>query len=144
MNRKGNAIIEFALSAAVLFPMLAGTFELGYGMFSYNRLQQAVRAGGRYASLRSYDSVTSTPTNAFLTAVRNVVIYGDPEGGTTPVVNGLTPEHVTLNVALNGGVPATMTVAITGFEIKTIFTNVQLTNKPAAAFAYGGRYTAGF
>jgi Flp pilus assembly protein TadG len=144
VNRKGNSIIEFALSAAVLFTLLGGTFELGYGMFSYNRLQQAVRAGARYASLRSYDSATATPTNAFLTAVRNVVIYGTPEGGATPVVNGLTPEQVQLSVEVNGSVPTTMTIRITGFPIRTIFTNVQLTGKPAASFPYGGRYTAGF
>jgi Flp pilus assembly protein TadG len=144
MKRKGSAVVECALSAAIMLPLLSGMFEIGYGMYSYNRLQNAVRAGARYASLRSYDSTTNSPTQAFVTAVRNVVIYGSPEGGATPIVSGLNPEHVQLAVSMNGSMPANMSVSVSGFNIHTVFTNVQLNQKPKATFAYGGRYTAGF
>ena len=144
MKRKGSALVECALSAAVMLPLLSGMFEIGYGMYSYNRLQNAVRAGARYASLRSYDSTTNSPTASFMTAVRNVVVYGNPEGGTTPIVSGLNSEHVQLNVAMNGTMPSKMTVSVSGFTIRTVFANLPLNQKPKATFAYGGRYTAGF
>jgi Flp pilus assembly protein TadG len=143
-RRKGNAVLEFALAATVLLPLLGGTFNIGYGLYSYNKLQSAVRAGGRYASLRSYDSSTGTPSSAFETAVKNLVVYGDPDGGATPVVPGLQAGHVTLSVSMNGTMPANMTVAISGLPIYTVFKTLVLSGKPSATFTYGGHYTAGY
>src|SRR5207245_9985969 len=45
--------------------------------YVYNTLVIAVREGARYASIKPYDSTTTTPTSAFQNAVRNMVVYGD-------------------------------------------------------------------
>lgn len=138
-QRKGNAIVEFALSFPILFISLVGTFQFGYTFYTYNALQSSVRAGARYASLRSYDSSTSTPSAAFLAAVRNVVVYGSPSGGTKPVVAGLTTDKVSLSVTLVNNVPSQMTVSINSFDIDAAVGKIRLTGKPWTAFPYTGR-----
>jgi len=83
-SRKGTAMLEFALGTLILVPVFAGTFQFGYTFFVYNNLDTAVRGGARYASLRSYDSATSTPSSAFSTAVKNMVVYGNSAGTGNP------------------------------------------------------------
>ena len=147
MKRKrtrGGAMVEFAMSASLLLPLMTGLFELGHGLYTYNKLQTAVRAGARYASMRSYDSSSSTPSDAFRLAVRNVVIYGEPGGAGEPNVPDLEPAQINIVVGMSGAVPSEMTVKVNGYALDTIFGSVTLTNKPAATFAYGGRYTAGY
>ena len=124
--------------------MMTGLFQLGQGLYTYNKLQTAVRAAGRYASMRSYDSATATPSAEFTDAVRNVVLYGNPSGGTEPLFANLAAEQVNLVVAMSGSAPTVVTVRLNGYALDTIFGSVKLTNKPSATFTYGGRYTAGF
>jgi Flp pilus assembly protein TadG len=137
-------MVDFALSVSLLAPAMIGVFQLGQAMFEYNRLQSAVRAAARYASMRSYDSTTSTPTAAFQTAVRNLVIYGTPAGGGSSNFAGIAPDHVHLAVTMNAALPSVMTVSINGYSVDTIFGDLTFNNKPSASFAYGGRYTAGY
>src|SRR5437899_6024109 len=87
--RRGNAMLEFALAAGILFPAFVGTFQFGYTFYIYNNLSTAVRGGARYASMQSYDSASSTPSDPFATAVKNVVVYGNSAGTGDPVVSGL-------------------------------------------------------
>src|SRR5438270_13895692 len=89
-RRSGTAVIELALSLPVLVSVFLGTLQFGYSFFIYNELEQSVRAGARYASLRTYASLTATPDAAYTTAVRNAVIYANPAGGTQVVAPGLT------------------------------------------------------
>jgi len=96
-----------------------------------------VRDGARYASLGTYNSANSTPTAAFLTAVQNVVVYGDPAGGTTPIAPGLTTANVSLTVTFTS-VPTTMTVAITNYMVPTYFGNQTLSGKPTTSFPFVG------
>src|SRR5712692_11430041 len=84
-GERGNAMIEFAIGAGVLTSIFAGTFQFGYTFYQYNLLKNAVGDGARYASLRPYDSSTSTPSSTFQQAVQNMVVYGDPAGGTSPM-----------------------------------------------------------
>ena len=143
-RRRGGAMVEFAMSASLLLPLMTGMFELGHGLYTYNKLQTAVRAGARHASMRSYNSANSTPSVAFETAVRNVVLYGNPAGGSGPNIPDLTPQHIGLSVRMEGSAPVEMTVTVNGYPLDTIFGVLTLTNKPYASFTYGGRYTAGF
>jgi Flp pilus assembly protein TadG len=117
-NRRGNAMLEFALSSAVLIPMMAATFQFGLAFYQYNKLQSAVREGARYAALRTYDSASATPSAAFSSAVANMVVYGSPAGGTTPVVTGVQTSNVNIGVAMVNGVPSTMTVWIDSFDYR--------------------------
>src|SRR5690349_6943876 len=74
---RGEALIEFALSFFLIFAIFSGIFQFGYTFYVYNSLVNAVREGARYASIKPYDSTTTTPSSAFQTAVQNMVVYGD-------------------------------------------------------------------
>ena len=139
--RRGSAVIEFALSAAVLIPCLAGTFQFGYGLYSYNRLESAVDQGGRYAALRTYRSgAGATDTNKVKLAVKNTVVYGtpSPNNGAGPMITGLSTANV--NVTSNAAVPSAVTVSISNFTVNTIFTSYTFTGKPSVTYPFLGRY----
>ena len=137
-NRDGNAMVEFAIGSGVLVAAFTGTFQFGYTFLQYNNLENAVARGARYASLVPYDSATTTPSDAFKTAVKNMVLYGSKTAGASPVLPGLTTGNVNLSVIFTNGVPSAMTVSISGYTINSIFATTTLTNKPQVAYAYQG------
>ena len=143
-NQRGNVMIEFAIGAGVLVLLFSGTFQFGYMFYQYNLLKNAVNSGAEYASLRTYDSNSATPSNAFTQAIQNVVVYGDPSGGTQPISPGLTTRNVVLtpgwSTGGSGGIPLTMTVSITGYTIDAVFGTTTLTGKPSATYPYVGIY----
>ena len=137
-TRKGTAIVEFALGSGLLLALFAGTFEIGYTLIQYNKLQTAVSQGARYASVIPYDSATETPSSAFLTAVQNMVLYGAPAPGTNPVVSGLTPSDVNVAVTFTNGVPSSIEVSLAAFPVYALFGSYTLTGKPRVSFPYHG------
>ncbi len=137
-SRRGSAMVEFAIGASLLATVFGGTFTWGFSLYRYNQLEAGVIAGARYAALRNYDSTTTTPSSAYTTAVKNMVVYGSPSpaAGTAPILPGLTTSNVTLTVDFNLGVPAGMTVAITGYQINTLFKKITLTGKPKIRYTF--------
>jgi len=131
-------MLEFALGSGVLIAAFTGTFQFGYIFLQYNNLENAVARGARYASLVPYDSATTTPSSAFQTAIQNMVLYGSPTAGTSPVLTGLTTSNVNLTVTFTNGIPSAMTVSISGYTINSIFATSSLTNKPQVTYAYQG------
>lgn len=138
--QRGNAIVEFAVSTALLFPLLAGTFQLGYSLYAYNKLESAVKAGARYAALRTYDSSTATPSAAFTQAIQNMVVYANPNGGTTPIIPGLTTDKIVLSVAMYSGTPDMITVTVSSFQIDAVVARITLAGKPSSSYRFQGRY----
>ena len=137
--KRGNAVIQFTFALSLLVPLFIGTLEFGYGFYLYSQLSEAVRSGARYASLRTYDSATSTPTTAYLTAVQNMVAYGDPSGtNTTPLVVGLTPGMVSVGCTFTKNVPTAVSVTINGYNLPTYFGTKTLNNNPYVWFPYVG------
>jgi Flp pilus assembly protein TadG len=142
-SKRGNAMLEFAISAGVLIPCLAGTFQFGFGMYTYNRLQSAVDDGGRYGALRTYRTLLgSTDTDKVKLAIKNVVVYGTPTptNSSVPVVNGIGTGNVNVAFSPTSGVPTSVTVNITSFAVDTIFSSYTFTGKPVVTFPYLGRY----
>jgi len=137
-NRDGNVMVEFAIGAGLMLAAFTGTFQFGYTFLQYNNLENAVARGARYASLVPYDSANTTPSTAFKTAVQNMVLYGTPTAGATPVLPGLTTSNVNLTVTFTNGIPTLMTVSISGYTIDSIFAKSALTTKPQVAYAYQG------
>jgi Flp pilus assembly protein TadG len=135
---KGIAAVEFALGSGVLLAAFSGTFQLGYTLLEYSKLETAVAQGAHYASIIPYDSPTSTPSAAFLSSVENMVLYGNPTGGTSPVLSGLAAGNVNLTVTFANGVPSSMTVSITGYTIHALFGTHTLTGKPQVTYPYQG------
>lgn len=145
---RGSALIEFTLLSPLIVTLFIGSWQFGYAYFLYDKAEQAVRAGARYASLRTYDSGTSSPSQGFVRDIRNVVLYGDPAGGTHLVVPGLTAANVTVEVSFydNGFaqpagrdmlVPTRVAVSINNFSIGT-FGAIDLRGKPRVEFPYLG------
>jgi Flp pilus assembly protein TadG len=137
-NRSGMVIVEFAMGAGVLLAAFFGTFEIGYSSIQYDKLEMAVAEGARYASIVPYDSATATPSAAFLSAVQNMVLYGSPTAGTSPVLTGLTTGKVNLTVTFANGVPSSMQVSISGYTINALFGTYTLTGKPQVTYPYQG------
>ena len=137
-------MVEFTLSMMLLMPLFLGGWAFGFTFFQYAQLENAVRAGARYASTVNYDSSTSTPSSAFLTAVQNVTVYGDPNANpatATPVVSGLTTGNVNLTVGFVNGAPASMTVSISNFQVLSYPGKATLNNKPFVSFPYVGYWS---
>ena len=137
-GQSGNTLVELAVFLPMWLSIVLGTWLFGYAFYIYNGLEEAVRGGARYASVIKYDSGTSTPTAAFLTAVQNMVVYGDPAGGATPAVPGLNTGNVVLTVTFSKGVPTFVTVAINNFHVPGFLTSITLVNKPSTTFPYVG------
>src|SRR5881397_2105291 len=128
-ERRGNAILEFALSLGLLLSALAGVWEFGYTFYLYNNLESAVRNGARYGSLADYDGGSWNGAD-FTRQVQNMVVYGnpDPASGARPVVLGLDTSHVKVTPQLRGLVPQRITVAINDFTVSTCFRRLTLNN----------------
>jgi Flp pilus assembly protein TadG len=137
-NRRGMAIVEFALGSGVLLAAFSGTFEIGYSLIQYNKLETAVAQGARYASIVPYDSATATPSAAFSSAVKNMVLYGSPAMGSLPALSGLSAGNVNLTVTFANGVPSSIQVSISGYTINALFRTYTLTGKPQVTYPYQG------
>ena len=142
-SKRGNAMLEFALSAGILIPCLAGSFQFGYAFYTYNKLQSAIDQGGRYAAMRTYrDAAGTTDTDKVKLAVQNVVVYGtpSPSGGEVPLVTGLGTGNVNVTYTLTGGIPTSVQVSISSFAVNTIFATYTFAGKPVVTFPFIGRY----
>ena len=110
-GERGSTLVEFSIAVTVFLTAMFGVIEFGRALWVHNALTDAARRGARYAVLHS---------SADAEQVKNVVVYGDPAGGTTPVVPNLTTTNVTVNYsnfALNKG---TATVGITNYQFQFV------------------------
>jgi Flp pilus assembly protein TadG len=115
-NERGAALMEFAIVAAIFLTALFGVIEFGRLLWTHNALRDAARRGARYAAVRKNDAASQT-------AVRKMVVYGDPNANPAtakPVVNGLTTANVVLEYQNYNGIQLSSraTVSITGTTFK--------------------------
>jgi hypothetical protein len=131
-------MVELALLLPILISLFLGTWFFGYSNYLYAELEQAVRSGARYASHGVYQT---TAPSAYVNAVRNAVVYGDPMGGTRPVVPDLRPEMVQVSLSPPVGTPISVRVSISGFKDWGPFgTPILLCNKPSLEMPFMGYY----
>ena len=110
-GERGAALVEFAIAATVFLTAMFAILEFGRALWVHNALTDAVRRGARYAVIHRASDIDS---------VKNVVVYGDPAGGTQPVVENLTTANVTVtytNFSLNSG---TVSVSITNYQFQFV------------------------
>jgi Flp pilus assembly protein TadG len=111
-NERGSTLVEFAIGATVFLTAMFAVLEFGRALWVHNALSDAARRGARYAVLNPQSSEQ---------AVKNVVVYGDPAGGTKPLVENLTTaNNIKVSYSsftLAGG---TASVSITGYQFKLI------------------------
>jgi len=122
-NQRGATLVEFAIAATVFLTVMFAVLEFGRALWVHNALTDAARRGARYAVLHAASDAG---------AVKNVVVFGDPAGGSQPVVANLTTDNVTVtysNFGLEGG---TVSVGITNYQfqfvVPLIGTTIQMPN----------------
>lgn len=110
-RERGATLVEFAIAATVFLTAMFGVIEFGRALWVHNALTDAARRGARYAVLHSASDMDK---------VKNVVVYGDPDGGTQPTVPNLTTANVTVaysNFALNKG---TVSVSVNDYQFQFV------------------------
>jgi len=110
-SERGTTLVEFAIALTVFLTAMFAVMEFGRAIWVHNALTDAARRGARYAVLNSSTDVDS---------VKNVVVYGDPAGGSQAVVPNLTTANVNVSyssIAVNKG---TATVSITGYQFQFV------------------------
>jgi hypothetical protein len=98
-GERGTTLVEFAIALMVFMTAMFAVIEFGRALWVH------------YAVLNPASNVAG---------VKNVVVYGDPAGGTQTTVPNLTPDQVTVtysNFALNHG---TATVSIEGYQFQFV------------------------
>jgi Flp pilus assembly protein TadG len=142
-SQKGHAMLELALSAAVMVSFLAGTFQFGYTFYVYNQLVTAVGNGARYAATRAYRSATAQDIEKGASAIRNMVVFGDarPAQDAVPAVANLTTNQVDVRWTTDpAGAPTAVDVSIREFSVNAVFKTLTFTGRPGVEFPYVGRY----
>lgn len=134
-RQSGSTMIEFAVGSTVLVTMFAGVFQFGWSLLIYNNLMTSVTNAAIIASQRNYDQ--SAPSD-FTNDIKNMVVYGDVNGGTTLVAPNLATSQVAVTLTSNAGVPQFVTVSIDGYQVRTLFANYTLTNKPRVTVPFAG------
>jgi Flp pilus assembly protein TadG len=136
-RQSGHAMIELAVSAAVMVTCIAGTFQFGYTFYVYNQLVTAVGNGGRYAAVTPQQPDVEKTNQA----IRNMVVFGDPQPapGAQPVVTGLTPEAVDVNWTVESGAPTAVSISVRDFSIDAVFAKFTFHNRPGVEFPYVGQ-----
>ena len=110
-RERGSTLVEFSIAATVFLTVMFGVIEFGRALWTHNALTDAARRGARYAVVHKQIEIAD---------VKNVVVYGDPAGGTKPVVENLTTDNVIVNYSgftLDGG---TVQVTITGYDFNFV------------------------
>jgi len=151
-------MLELAISASVMVTCLVGTFQFGYTFYVYNQLVTAVGNGGRYAAMRTWHGTSGGGTSdqdveLGNRAIRNMVVYGDPEPGpdAVPVVVKLKPEQVEVRWVMSDksdakgdakGAPAAVNVSIRDYTVDAVFKTFTFTGRPAVEFPFVGQFAA--
>ena len=110
-NEQGATLVEFSIAATVFLVAMFAVIEFGRALWVHNALSDAARRGARYATLHSAGDEAK---------VKNVVIYGDENGGDQPLIPNLTPDKISVNYSnfnLNTG---SVTVSVTGYEFEFV------------------------
>jgi Flp pilus assembly protein TadG len=94
----GIALLEFLIVLPVLIVLMMAAAELGRAFYQYNTLTKAVRDGARYLAGEALGGSTGTLQldAATVNNTRNLVVYGNTLGTSTPLLPGLTPAAITV------------------------------------------------
>lgn len=110
-RERGSTLVEFSIAATVFLMSMFAVIEFGRALWTHNALADAARRGARYAVINSQANMGN---------VKNVVVYGDPAGGTTPVVEDLTTDNVQVTYSGFGLDVGTVQVTITDYQFKFV------------------------
>lgn len=109
-QERGGTLVEFSIAATVFLTVMFAAIEFGRAVWTHNALADAARRGARYAVVNE----------ASVDNVQNVVVYGNPDGGTKPVVPNLTTDNVNVTYSGFGLDTGTVQVTITDYEFEFV------------------------
>lgn len=122
-EQRGATLLEFAIGATVFLTVMFAILEFGRALWVHNALTDAARRGARYAVMHDAADANS---------VKNVVVFGDPAGGSQPVVSNLTTANVDVTYSNFGLDDGTVAVSITGYQFQFVVplvgTTIQMPN----------------
>ncbi len=121
----GSTLVEFAIGATVFLSVMFGVIEFGRALWTHNALADAARRAARYAVNQPASNPPGVKTTGVnvgpsITAIRNVAVYGDPAGGSQPMVNGLTPDNLNVTYKDFGVGEGTVAVTITNYQFQFV------------------------
>lgn len=149
-------MVEFALLSPMLVALFLGVVFFGYDFYTYNRLEEVVRGGARFASMQTYDSnkgydpiinckncfvVLDPKSSKLAERAVNFTVYGTPiVGGTEkPLVEGLLPANVKVSMDIVNKAPKNVWVSVIAYQMTTPLGKITLNDKPATVFPWLGR-----
>ena len=110
-DERGSTLVEYSIAALVFVTAMFAVMEFGRALWVHNALTDAARRGARYAVLNTANQTAQ---------VKNVVVYGNPAGGTKTIVPNLTTDNVTVtysDLAVNKG---SATVSIDNYKFQFV------------------------
>jgi Flp pilus assembly protein TadG len=133
----GNAALELALTFLMLWTLLGGAFRFGYAMYVYESLVSAVAGAARYGARVDFDATG----HSFVSAVKNMAVYGSPTGGTPALAPGLTTANIDVTWTTDAsGIPRSMTVSVINYTVNAVFQTFTFSGKPSVTAHFAGRY----
>ena len=111
----GIQLVEVAIVIPIFLILFAATAEFGRYFYEYTTLAKAARAGVRYLSVNPVTGTTDSDA-------QKIVVYGNPAGTGSPLLQDLALTHV--EITREGGstvIPDTVTVKIVGYPHQPIF-----------------------
>jgi Flp pilus assembly protein TadG len=119
-NERGVQLAELAIVLPVLLILFGATAEFGRYFYEYTTLAKAARIGTRYL-------ITADVSALEYDNAKKLVVFGNTAGTGSPLIDGLTVDHVIVTAknsddeVITEGVPQTITVEISGFKHKSLF-----------------------
>ena len=110
-SERGATLVEYAIALSVFLVSMFAVIEFGRALWVHNALADAARRGARYAALHSAADAAD---------VKNVVVYGDPAGGSQAMLPNLTTTNVSVTYSGFGLNTGTVTVSITDYQFQFV------------------------
>ena len=110
-NERGATLVEYSIAVTVFLIAMFAVIEFGRAIWVHNALSDAARRGARYAVLHSANDAAG---------VRNVVVYGDPAGGSQPTVPNLSTANVSVTYSQFGLNTGTVSVSVTNYQFQFV------------------------
>ena len=110
-NERGATLVEYSIAVMVFMVAMFAVIEFGRAIWVHNALSDAARRGARYAAVHSAGDVAD---------VKNVVVYGDPAGGSTPTVPNLSTTNVSVTYSQFGLNKGTVSVSVTNYQFQFV------------------------
>ncbi|MDF2154428.1 TadE family protein [Vibrio sp. CAU 1672] len=92
-RQAGLAAVEFIIALPMLLILTVLVIDVSRAFIQYTEVNKALQNGARYAVVETYGTL-SFNTIAEESEIKNVVIYGNPVGGSTPILTYIGVDDV--------------------------------------------------